>query len=218
MLAVPREASPSAQRSQRARTRPTGMGKANTNKGRDGDMAGRFNPDDYVDVAARLGEFHEKFPHGSMESEIVFDDGKRVVIKARASTPVKLDDGTWVEKVGNGHAEEIRGQGNVNKDSAVENCETSAWGRATAALAFAVSRGVASKQEMQKVQRRQAERDEAKPAKVISLAQYTKVKDRLAAKAIPDEKVALVLASLGAESLQTCTPAQAKELLTAVAA
>lgn len=188
-------------------------------------MAGRFNPDDYVDVAERLAEFHEKFPAGSMESDITFDDGKRVVVKAKASTPFKLDDGTYVTKVGNGHAEEIRGDGNVNKTSHIENCETSAWGRATAALAFAVSRGVASKQEMQKVQRRQAEdQGEAqaeKPAaapKVISLAQYTKIKDRLAGAKVDDEKLATGLAAVGAETLQSCTAPQAKELLTLLAA
>jgi hypothetical protein len=43
-------------------------------------------------------------------------------------------DGTIV---GSGMAEEIRGQGNVNKTSALENCETSAIGRALASLGLA---------------------------------------------------------------------------------
>jgi hypothetical protein len=36
--------------------------------------------------------------------------------------------------LGSGFAEEIRGQGNVNRTSAIENCETSAVGRALASI------------------------------------------------------------------------------------
>ena len=36
--------------------------------------------------------------------------------------------------VASGHAEELRGSSNVNHTSAIENCETSAWGRALANL------------------------------------------------------------------------------------
>ena len=55
------------------------------------------------------------------------DDGKRVVIKAAITNSSGM-------VVGSGMAEEIRGQGNVNKTSALENAETSAIGRALASI------------------------------------------------------------------------------------
>jgi hypothetical protein len=58
---------------------------------------------------------------------MVIDDGKRIVFKA----VIKDLEGTVI---GCGYAEEIRGQGYVNKTSAVENAETSSIGRALASL------------------------------------------------------------------------------------
>ena len=52
-----------------------------------------------------------------------------------------------------GHAFEIRGQGYVNNTSYIENGETSAIGRALANLGFAIENGIASREEMQKVNR-----------------------------------------------------------------
>lgn len=43
----------------------------------------------------------------------------------------------------------IPGATNFTRGSEIENCETSAWGRAIAALGFEVKRGVASKQEVE---------------------------------------------------------------------
>lgn len=62
--------------------------------------------------------------------------------------------------VATGHAEEIRGQGNVNRTSHVENCETSAIGRALANAGVAGSDPAkrASREEMGKVQRYTQER------------------------------------------------------------
>nr|HQU93734.1 hypothetical protein [Pyrinomonadaceae bacterium] len=52
-----------------------------------------------------------------------------------------------------GHAFEIRGQGYVNTTSFIENGETSAVGRALANLGFKIENGIASREEMQKVER-----------------------------------------------------------------
>ena len=62
-----------------------------------------------------------------MESDIVVDDGKRVVIKAT----IKSRDGFVVAT---GWAEELRGSNPVNKMACIENTETSAYGRALANL------------------------------------------------------------------------------------
>lgn len=65
------------------------------------------------------------------------------------------DDERSETHLASGHAEEVRGQGNVNRTSHVENCETSAIGRALANAGIAGSDPSrrASREEMQKVQR-----------------------------------------------------------------
>ena len=82
----------------------------------------------YTEVAKRVEAFRKHFglKYG-ITTDIVIDDGKRVVMKAKI-----FDLANPTTSVGEGFAEEIRGSSNVNKTSAIENCETSAIGRALA--------------------------------------------------------------------------------------
>ena len=79
----------------------------------------------YTQVAQRVEAFRVNIGDElGMESELIVDDGKRVVMKAI----IKSRDGFVVAT---GWAEELRGQG-VNKMACIENTETSAYGRALA--------------------------------------------------------------------------------------
>jgi len=82
----------------------------------------------YTEVAKRVEAFRTHFglKYG-ITTDIVIDDGTRVIIKAKI-----FDLANPTTSVGEGFAEEIRGSSNVNKTSAIENCETSAIGRALA--------------------------------------------------------------------------------------
>lgn len=102
------------------------------------------NLDDYVPVAERVEAFRRDHPTRGLEADIIVDDGKRILMRA-----VVTDETGRTLAVG--HAEEIRGSSNVNRTSALENCETSAWGRALAALGYEVKRGIASREEMTRV-------------------------------------------------------------------
>lgn len=85
----------------------------------------------YTQVVHRMEAFRQM--HGTdfgVDTHILVDDGQRVVVKAKI---LNMDGAV----IGAGMAEEIRGQGNVNKTSALENCETSAIGRALASLGLA---------------------------------------------------------------------------------
>ena len=82
----------------------------------------------YTEVFVRVEAFRKAFGTTmGITTDIVVDDGQKVVIKAQ----VVNDKGM---AIGSGYAEEIRGQGNVNRTSALENAETSAIGRALASL------------------------------------------------------------------------------------
>lgn len=96
-------------------------------------MSGTINihGKEYKTVALRVKEFIDSDKHKgwSIETEIVAD-GNTVVMKA-----VIKDEAARIR--GTGYAEELRGSTNINKTSALENCETSAIGRALASVGFA---------------------------------------------------------------------------------
>ena len=83
----------------------------------------------YATVAERLEKLQEATGgEYSLESEIVkFDDGI-VIVKATLA----VNGYTY-----NGHAYEEIGSSQINSTSALENCETSAWGRALSAYGLA---------------------------------------------------------------------------------
>jgi hypothetical protein len=107
-----------------------------------------FNPADYAEVAERLPLFWKDCPLGRINTEIVTDDGTRIVMKATLWADISHTVPTTT-----GYAEEIRGSSMVNKTSALENCETSAVGRALANYQFQGSKKRASLEEMVKVYR-----------------------------------------------------------------
>lgn len=159
--------------------------------------------EDYVDVAARLQKFHEKYEDGSVTSEILVDDGKRIVLKATAQAYA----GDFL-KIGTGHAEEIRGSSHINRTSALENCETSAWGRALAAFGLEVKNGVASKQEVEK-----AKANEVRQAqeKTLTVKQAASVADKL--DGVDAARIELALAAVGKPSIAELTVPEAKKLV-----
>ena len=126
-----------------------------------------FNPADYAEVAERLPLFWKDCPRGRITTEIIVDDGTRIVMKAELYADIRDTVPTTT-----GFAEEIRGSSMVNKTSAVENCETSAIGRSLSNYQFQGSKKRASLEEMVKVYR-QGEQPQtttnAAPARTQSL-------------------------------------------------
>lgn len=158
--------------------------------------------DGYVTVDQRIIAFKEAFPDGSLQSEIVLLSDNKVVIKAYAyRTPDDLRPGV-------GHAAEIiPGKTSFQRDSELMVCETSAWGRAIAALGFEVKRGVATQEEVAAAQGRQsAPASKADPAKVATPELQKKVFDAAVASGLDVEQVkALVNLSTGKNKLDQLT-------------
>lgn len=97
----------------------------------------------YASVAERVTAFRKLFPNGFIETEILEHDGTTVLMK---STAGYYDNGVSVT-LGTGFAQEVRGKGMVNGTSYIENCETSAVGRALGMVGIGIGDAICSADE-----------------------------------------------------------------------
>ena len=115
---------------------------------------------EYVEVNERLKYFRNNYPNFTLTSEITHIDSEMVVVKA------SIIDPDWVTKA-TGHAHEEKSSSYINKTSYVENCETSAWGRALANFGIGIDSGVASADEVETAIKKQADSKKKMSAKVF---------------------------------------------------
>jgi hypothetical protein len=109
----------------------------------------KFNLDDYELVEDRIEKFWKDNPDGKIHTKITenLEDGTMVII--HASIYEHKDD---AEPKATGIAQEYKGVGFANTTSWVENCETSAIGRALANWKYKGNKKARpSREEMQKV-------------------------------------------------------------------
>jgi len=105
-----------------------------------------FNLDDYETVEERLIKFWKEHPDGQIHTKLLDSTSGRFIVEASVYR-TEADIRPWTT----GLAEEtIQGRG-VNATSALENCETSAIGRALANAGYATKGKRASREEMAKV-------------------------------------------------------------------
>ena len=97
---------------------------------------------EYAEVNQRIKAFRMVCPNGSINTEIVqMADG---VVTMRA---IVADANGMV--LGVGHAQEKETSSYINKTSYIENCETSAVGRALGMCGFGIGTSVCSAEELQ---------------------------------------------------------------------
>jgi hypothetical protein len=105
-----------------------------------------FNLDDYETVEERLIKFWKDHPDGQIHTKLVSSTSSQYIVEASIYR-TEADPRPWTT----GLAEEtVQGRG-VNATSALENCETSAIGRALANAGYATKGKRASREEMSKV-------------------------------------------------------------------
>lgn len=113
-----------------------------------------FNLADYELVETRIAKFYSLYEDGRIQTENMSTKEDREkgiwVVKARLYT-TQEDQRLGLPKA-TGYAFEVDGGYGANKTSALENCETSAIGRALANMALHGSKR-ASREEMAKVER-----------------------------------------------------------------
>ena len=105
-----------------------------------------FNLADYEPVEVRLEKFIKDYPAFRIATELEVVEATRYIVKAYLFK--NAEDGVaWAT----GYAEETVSQRGVNQTSALENCETSAIGRALANAGYAPKGKRPSREEMTKV-------------------------------------------------------------------
>ncbi|NBW12699.1 MAG: hypothetical protein EBR82_32210 [Caulobacteraceae bacterium] len=100
----------------------------------------------YETVAQRLVRWWTEYPDGRIITSIHHYDGSTIIMRAEC---YNNDD----RMIATGYAEEVFGNSPVNKTSFLENCETSAIGRAISNSRIGHTGERASVTEMQKVNR-----------------------------------------------------------------
>ena len=105
-----------------------------------------FNLEDYETVEERLVKFWKEHPDGRISTALVEHSPQRFIVQA-AIYRTEVDAHPWTT----GYAEETVSTRGVNSTSALENCETSAIGRALANANYASKGKRPSREEMNKV-------------------------------------------------------------------
>ena len=120
---------------------------------------------EYVDVSERVRAYWKLYPKGRIETEMMFFDHEKGYCLFKST--VYDNDGN---PKGNGHAHEYQADKTsmVNRTSYVENCETSAIGRAMAEAGILIEYGMASKQEIDAAKKKAKQMDKMEEEKASS--------------------------------------------------
>jgi len=97
---------------------------------------------DYATVNERVKAFRKVYPNGSVETEI--EDLTDTAVRMKAQIRDEKGD-----IIATGRASEIK-KGMVNSTSMIENCETSAVGRALGFAGFGIDNGIASGEDIER--------------------------------------------------------------------
>jgi len=145
---------------------------------------------DYVEVTERVKYFRlsPDYKDWSIDTEIISMDGGEVVMK----TTIKNAEGI-IKSTGLAH--EVQEASYINKTSYIENCETSAVGRALAMLAIGIDTSMASANEVEiAIAKDQANISAPKNKKAkssVAVSDFDKALDHLLQKSAQERPMAL---------------------------
>jgi hypothetical protein len=127
------------------------------------DKAIQFKGKAYVLVSDRVNYFNEVYPNGSIQTQLISEPSADMVVVKAIVTPDTKEPRFFT---GYSQAKWSDTSSFVNKTSALENCETSAVGRALAFMGIGVIDSIASVDEIKK-----AENTSPSPLKQTNLSQ-----------------------------------------------
>lgn len=119
---------------------------------------GKVTKKEYAEVNQRIKAFRMLYPQGFIKTELIKDEDGICIFKAVVGYTIHLynneenmiKDEEYI--LGTGYAREDRESSFINNTSYIENCETSAVGRALGMCGFGIDTAVASYEEMKSVE------------------------------------------------------------------
>lgn len=158
----------------------------------------------YAPVNERIKAFRKLYPEGAIVTEIVNETDQVITVMAKvyglAEDPM-CDFGR--EILATGLAKEIKNGSYINKTSYLENCETSAVGRALGFAGFGIDGAVASAEELKAAQAEQQRiKEEEIRSAPIGLDRAITLQELIEAQGYT---VSWVLEKSGVESLEDLT-------------
>jgi hypothetical protein len=105
-----------------------------------------FNLDDYTTVQERSNLFWERYKNGAIRTKIISESDTRVIMVCEL-----FRDSADEKPFATGHAKEVISDRGVNRDFALENCETSCRGTAFKAANIGTEKNGPSREEMVRV-------------------------------------------------------------------
>lgn len=99
---------------------------------------------DYVEVNERVKAFRRLFPEGIIDTQLISNENGVCVFKAQVG--FYTEEGVYW--LATGHAQEKENSSFINKTSYIENCETSAVGRALGNAGIGIDTSIASAEEV----------------------------------------------------------------------
>jgi hypothetical protein len=126
---------------------------------------------DYAEVNQRIKAFRMVYPTGTIRTEIISIKDGVCIIRAEVRAITEYREGQFeTVTLGTGTAYEKEGSSFINSTSYIENCETSAVGRALGMAGFGIDVSVASAEEVQNAILNQKGKPQAAPAQAANTA------------------------------------------------
>ena len=116
---------------------------------------------EYAEVNQRIKAFRMLYPQGFIETEMLSNENGTCIFKAIVGVK-SINEGIKDLILGTGTAYEKEGSSFINKTSYIENCETSAVGRALGMCGFGIDTSVASFEEVANAIENQGEKPKGK--------------------------------------------------------
>lgn len=137
---------------------------------------------EYLTVAYRVNQFRENHKlEYSIVTDIIEQTDHLVIMRAS----IMERDGFIIAT---GHAEEKRGSSQINRTSALENCETSAIGRALAAFGYAGTEFASADEVAQAISQQSQPEKKPRTKKTVDKKLVQELKDELLAYCLGNEE------------------------------
>ena len=163
---------------------------------------------DYAEVNQRIKAFRMVYPTGAILTDMAKNENGVCVFTAACG--YYAEDGTFIV-LGTGTAYEKENANFINKTSYIENCETSAVGRALGMCGFGIDTSVASAEEVQNAIANQNQLTQDSPDKDDRKATPKQIE--ILAKVYTGENMTKLLKANGVDRIEDISMSKASELI-----